>query len=68
MMWRDVKDAASAGLVIGVKAGTALLVIAACLAFAAGDYKSVREAARNGQIAFNTLQQMAQQQAARKAP
>lgn len=61
-MWRDVQAAAAAGVLVGVKAGVALLIIAACLALAAGDYASVRVAARNGQAAFNTLQQLAEQQ------
>lgn len=63
-MGARVKAAAVDGLIVGVKWGVTLLVITVLQSWWAGDYALVRSAARNGQIAFNTLQQMAQQQAA----
>ena len=47
-VWSDIKGAARAGLLLGVK----WLVVVVGLSWIAGDYRSVRQGARNGQVAW----------------
>lgn len=49
------KAALEAGILLGVKCGTAILLIGAALYLLAGDYSGVRQAARQGQQAYDAL-------------
>lgn len=62
-LWVRVRQAATDGLVVGVKYSIALVVVAFVLTWALGDYAIVRQRALHGQIAFETLQQRASQPA-----
>ena len=67
-MTGTLREAAQAGLVLGVKWAVAVLVVAAALALAAGDYGLVRRQSQNGQRAYDALVQWQQQRQAPPAP
>ena len=61
-MWQRLSEAAQSGIVIGVKYGIALVLMLLSVSWILGDYQAVRERARNGQAAFEFLQQQVQRQ------
>lgn len=68
-MIASLKEAAVAGLLIGVKWAVIIVVIAAALSIFLGDYGVTRQRALNGQKAFEFLAaQPQQQQAAAPVP
>ena len=61
-MRERLRQAATDGLVLGVKYGVALAVLAAVILLCLGDYGVTRQRAYNGQLAHEYLQKMVQQQ------
>lgn len=62
-MWTRITHAATEGLVLGVKYGVLLLVLAALLMLAMQDYSGVRLGARQGAAAFAFIQEQLSKQA-----
>jgi hypothetical protein len=67
-MWATLRQAASEGVVLGVKWGIALFLTLMALGYALSDYGIVRGRALNGQRAFEYLQQLEAQQKQAPAP
>lgn len=65
--WMQVRNAAAAGTVVGVKWAMALLIMLASLAMFLGDYQVLRQRAANGQRAFEFIQQQIEQARAKPA-
>jgi hypothetical protein len=63
MLRTRLRAAAEEGLVLGVKWAIALAAILLGVSLTLGDYNLVRQRAYNGQLAFEALQRVQQQQA-----
>lgn len=61
-MWEDIKQAARAGVLDGVRWGITAVIVVIALSWLLGDYAVVRQRSQNGQAAFEFIQRQVQAQ------